>query len=345
MPGFFFIPATSDTVSPDFHRLNAYSYMHWEPVESLRLIGGLAYDYVSFPKNLNSPPVSSDDIDRDQLSPKAGLIWKATKSTTLRAAYARWLGGVSIDQSVRLEPSQIAGFVQSYRSVIPESAAGPTTVPDYETFGLALDQKFPTDTYLGVSAEWLRADATRHAGVFEADERLISPGVSQIFVTPTTTREELDYDERTLAVTLNQLIGPEWALGASYRVSQATLEEEFTGVPPGTTAFGGFVRQRDIEATLHQLRFHALFNHSSGFFAAADSVWTTQNNYGYAPDIPGDDFWQFNVHAGYRFLSRRVETRVSLLNITDRDYRLNPLNLTADLPRERTLALSLRLSF
>jgi outer membrane receptor for ferric coprogen and ferric-rhodotorulic acid len=71
----------------------------------------------------------------------------------------------------------------------------------------------------------------------------------------------------------------------------------------------------------------------------------SQSNRGYTPDRPGDDFWQFNVHLGYRWLQRRLETRISLLNLTDRNYRLNPLNLTAELPRERTLAMSLRFNF
>jgi hypothetical protein len=33
------------------------------------------------------------------------------------------------------------------------------------------------------------------------------------------------------------------------------------------------------------------------------------------------------------------------LNITDQDYRLNPLNLTAELPRDRAFTASLKLSF
>jgi len=36
---------------------------------------------------------------------------------------------------------------------------------------------------------------------------------------------------------------------------------------------------------------------------------------------------------------------VGVLNLSDRDYHLNPLNLTAELPRQRTFYASLRLSF
>ena len=56
-------------------------------------------------------------------------------------------------------------------------------------------------------------------------------------------------------------------------------------------------------------------------------------------------FAQFNVFAGYRFPRRRAELTVGLLNIADQDYRLNPLNLHADLARERTLTVNFKFNF
>jgi outer membrane receptor protein involved in Fe transport len=345
MPGFFFIPATNQTVSSDFLRLNAYAYLQWQPVETLRLLGGVAYDHLKFPENFRRPPISANETTEDQVSPKVGLVWDVGPSSTVRAAYARSLGGVSIDQSFQLEPSQIAGFIQSYRSILPESAAGPVAGSRFDIWGVALDHQFPTDTYLGLSAEWLSSSATRHAGFYEADEDVSAGLGAPPTVRSRSTPERLDFDERSLSVTLNQLVGTEWALGARYRVSDASFDGRFPRVPAGTPAFGGFERVQQVEGTLQEVRLYGLFNHACGLFAGADSVWMSQSNRGYNPDRPGDDFWQFNVHVGYRWLHRRVETRISLLNLTDRDYRLNPLNLTTELPRERTLAMSLRFSF
>jgi len=59
----------------------------------------------------------------------------------------------------------------------------------------------------------------------------------------------------------------------------------------------------------------------------------------------GDHFWQVNLYAGYRFLQRRVELMLGLLNLADRDYQLNPLTLYQELPRARTLAVSGRFYF
>ena len=62
----------------------------------------------------------------------------------------------------------------------------------------------------------------------------------------------------------------------------------------------------------------------------------------------GSDYFpavHFNLEGGYRFPQRRAEIRIGLLNLTDQDYRLNPLNLMAAIPRSRTLAVSLKFRF
>ena len=71
----------------------------------------------------------------------------------------------------------------------------------------------------------------------------------------------------------------------------------------------------------------------------------SQSNRGYSPDIPGDTFWHFNLHFGYRFARRHAEARISILNLTERDYQLNPLNLYNEMLRDRTLALNFKFFF
>src|SRR5207247_1229667 len=39
----------------------------------------------------------------------------------------------------------------------------------------------------------------------------------------------------------------------------------------------------------------------SGLFFRFESIWNQQSNRGYTPELPSDDFWQFNLFAGYRF--------------------------------------------
>jgi len=331
------IPPTREWTSAHLERLGCYAYYHWTPLPSLRLLGGLSYEHVRFPANFRTPPLSEEEDTKDALSPKAGLLWSPFSDTTVRAAYTRSLGGVTLEQSYQLEPSQIAGFVQNYRSIIPEAAAGPASAPSDQSIGLALDQKLPTRTYLGLAGEWLESKVTRQNGVY----LVTFPAPAVIGSTP----EKLDFRELTFSTTINQLLGEEFALGAAYRVSLADLQDRFTQVPLTAPATGGFLPRQHQEALLHQVHLTFSWTKADGWFALFDAVFSSQDNREDLSQLDGDDFWQFNVAAGYRFPRRRAEVSVGLLNLTDQDYRLHPLNLIPELPRERTLALRLRLAF
>ena len=239
------------------------------------------------------------------------------------------------DTSVRLEPSQVAGFNQAFRSIIPESAVGLVPGTRFTTYGLGLVQSFKSNTYLTLDGEILDSDAARTLGV------LTNRGL--IFPVPNAAdhvRQNLDFTEKSLLISLNQLVGREWSLGARYQLSYAELQGRFD-LPPSQAAS---VNQ-DQNATLQQLIFYVNYYHPCGFFSQFQSLWTRQDNRGYSPDQPGDDFWQFNLYAGYRFLRHAAEVKLGLLNLTGEDYRLNPLNLYYDLPRQRTLAVSLKFYF
>src|SRR6059036_3884918 len=131
------------------------------------LSAGITYDRLEFPENFRYSPLSTGQVRKDQVSPKGGFIWTPLPDTTVRAAYTRSLAGVSFDQSFQLEPSQIAGFNQMYRSLIPESVAGAIAGAEFETWGVSVDQKFKTSTYLGAQAEWLNSEARRGIGVIQ----------------------------------------------------------------------------------------------------------------------------------------------------------------------------------
>ena len=85
--------------------------------------------------------------------------------------------------------------------------------------------------------------------------------------------------------------------------------------------------------------------HPSGFFARGESVWTQQSNREGSAGLPGDDFWQFNLFAGWRFYHRAAELQFGLLNLGDRDYSLNPVNLYYALPRGREFTVRLKFYF
>jgi hypothetical protein len=327
---------TDETDDYDLERANAYGYYFWRPMAALRLTAGLSYDWLTFPRNADLPPLAPAEDSKSRLSPKIGLTFEPWRDGYFRAAWTRSLGGLYFDNSVRLEPAQVAGFVSAYRSLIPESSAGLVPGSEFETWDAGFDQRLESDTYFGVAAELLQSDGARTVGAFTNSTFLPIPD------SPTGTRQTLDFEERSLSAYVSQLLGNRWAAGVRYRLSEARLTGRFPDLPavPGVVALS-----QDERSVLGQLQIHGLFNHESGFFAQWYSDWYHQSNYGYTPDRPGDSFWQHSAFVGFRFPRRQAEVRLGLLNLTDQDYRLNPLNLHPDLVRGRTVVTTLRLNY
>ncbi len=331
-----FFPTNRPTVlqnfSTDFERLSFYGYHYWKIVETLQIFGGLSYDLVTFPENSRIAPISDEDKTEHQLSPKAGFIWRPATATAVRFAYTRSLAGAGIDQAFLLEPSQVAGFNQSFRSLIPESVGGTQTGARFETFGLALEQRLPSRTYVGISGEILDSRVRRTLGIFEykADS-------TDDFAGPARLREHLEFTENALSLSLNQLVGDTLSFGARYRLSRAELDSNFRKIPNSADITDPLFRPRqNLDATLHQLGLQSIINAPCGVFLQFQALWNFQESSGYAANIADEDFWQLNAFIGYRFPRRRAEITVGLLNLTDKDYHLNPLTLYNELPRERT---------
>jgi hypothetical protein len=160
-------------------------------------------------------------------------------------------------------------------------------------------------------------------------------------LTASSTLESLDYEEPSVTLTLNQLLSEEWSLGARYRFTRSELHRAWPLVDtsvfqPGDPA---------VRSDLHEALVQVLYNHRKGFFSRAEAEWLSQENAGYDPARPGDSFPQLNLYAGWRLQRQRGDVTLGLLNITDEDYRLNPLTPYLDRPRQRTLYARLRFNF
>jgi tetratricopeptide (TPR) repeat protein len=335
---FFMMPAAAQDFDTSLHRETLYIYDTWRPFRSLSITGGVAYDWLQYPTDYRNPPILNSESSRNHVSPKAGLIWNPSGNLFLRAAYTRSLGGVSFDESVGLEPNQVAGFNQVFRSIISESIVGSVAAPTYENGGLLLEDKFPTGTYAGIQATFLKSAVDRRLGVFDASR----DSFGQISIVPSSTPELLNYEEENLLLTFNQLVGDEWSFGALYQVAFSDLQTIFKDVPKSVAPKLADSRQK---ATLHQGQIFALYNHPSGFFGSIEGYWARQNNEGYKPDEPGNDIFQLNAYVGYRLRRNFGDITLGFLNLTDQDYKLNPLNYYNELPRNRTLLVRLRLNF
>src|SRR5207249_593203 len=103
-------------------------------------------------------------------------------------------------------------------------------------------------------------------------------------ITPSVTQERLEYEENSLSVVLNQLVGKRWSFGAHYQFTGSELLDAFPDIPLSVSPAA---RSR-FRSDLHQAGVFGLFNHPSGFFARAETIWYHQRNSGFTPPTPGD---------------------------------------------------------
>ena len=103
-------------------------------------------------------------------------------------------------------------------------------------------------------------------------------------------------------------------------------------------------RQRTFRGLLHHGVVYGIFTHPAGIFAQAQAVWLRQESERSAV-TSDEDLWQVNLLAGWRSPRRRWETTVGILNVNNQDYRLDPINLYSELPRERTWVVATRFRF
>ena len=337
-------PPIGEPAQLDLERISGYAYYQFRPISRLRLTGGVSYDEVTVPQNADLPPLSDGEMKRSLLAPKAAIEFEPWRGGHLRGAYTRSLGGLYFDNSVRLEPTQLAGFTTAYRSLIPESVDGLVPGTKFETWGAGFEQSFPSSTYVGVEGDILESHGERGYG---AVSNLGFP--PKVPDTAAVTRQTLKFRERAVSAYLNQLVGHNWSLGANYTLSEAKRDSSFPDVPASAPSLPHFAQGQEPllgqqRAVLGHLQLSAIFNHPAGFFGQWHSGYFHQSNFHYQPSLAGDSFWQHDLFIGYRFPHRLAELRFGILNLTDQDYRLNPLNLQNELPRGRTFTASLRLN-
>jgi Flp pilus assembly protein TadD len=323
----------------DFERYSIYGYYTLKPIPELLLTAGISYDHLEFPDNFRFPPLNPGSTSRNLVAPKGSVVWSPRPAVTVRGAYSEGLGGVTFDDSYRLEPTQLGGFNQTFRSVISESEVGSLAGAKYQTYGGALEIKLPTQTYLTLQGQYLNAESEETIGVFY-DNNLLPPPPT---ISPGPAPEQLRYWETTFWATLNQLIARDWSVGVDYRFTDSKLRWHYPTIPavgPGLAPLN-----RTERGKLHQTDGFVQFTHPSGFFGRAEAAWYSQENSGYTPARPGRDFVQVNLLAGYRFWHRRAELTFGILNVGGDDYHLNPLNVYSELPHSRVFMGRVRLSF
>jgi tetratricopeptide (TPR) repeat protein len=324
---------TNQSLQVQAFRVSPYLYEYWQIVQPLMVIGGVSYDYQELPRNTLFAPLGEGNETQHHLSPKAGMVWTPFDRGVVRAAYSQSLGGFDLDQSVRLEPTQLAGFVQAYRNLFPDSLVGSVGGAHFETGDVSAEYRFASRTYVAATGQLLRSSADHDVGAFERELSTSQGPAVQL-------TQSLHFEERSLDFSAHQLLGDWFSLGARYRLSDACLSQKYPGVDP---ALGN--TSTTYRGIMHTVSLQGLVQHPSGFFAGVEATWWSQELRADLAGTPGDSFWQENLLVGYRFPRRYAEITLGVLNLSDDSYRLYPINLYPDLPRSRTFFVRLQLNF
>lgn len=334
-------PATAFLIPrsrPDYADAAGYAYYTWRGWQPLRVTAGVAFEDVRTPANLAWPPLAAGETETTHVAPKLGLAYTPWKGGYLRAAYTESVGGQDFAPSLRLEPSELAGFVQSGRGWLPASTAGLGAGQRQRLYGVGLDQSWSQGTYAGVQTTVVESRGRRSLGVVS------NTGLLPVPDSTGQLSQDLDFREQEVAAYIGQLLGERWSFGARYAWSHAQMETGYPDLSPSLPGVSEF--SADTSSDLHRVQLFGRFHHENGLFAEWLSEWWSQRVAGYADGAdPTEDFWQHHVWVGYRFPHRRAEVRFGVLNLTGQDYRLRPLNAYREPWRERTFEMSLRLNF
>ena len=300
------------STTEDWERIGLYAYDTFEPLNSLKVTAGLTYDNVRYPTLIDSATTGAERTSR--LSPKFGLRWDPNNRTSVYASYTQSLSGVGPEQSYRLEPTQVGGFNQAYRSVAPEDLGGSAAAAHIEASGLGLDHVFAESLYVGTRLRLLRSEAKSHT----------SQSFSQV---------KNSHEDGSVSAYLDWLIGDQFSTGLSYEVSSAKLERRSSATS---------IEGKTWEGVLQRIRLESRFQHGSGFFAIMDAELFDQDN---KAGLRDETFWMLNARIGYHFANRRAQVSIGVLNLLDQDYELSPVNFYREPARERTVVVTLRLNY
>jgi outer membrane receptor protein involved in Fe transport len=324
-------------VEVDNSRATLYLYDYWKLAEKLQLYGGATADYLALARNTITPPLDTTREHVFRFLPKGGLLWRPIKQSAFRLDYSRTMTGQDLDQSIRLEPTQLGGLPNTFRTAFPDSLVGGLSGEHIDTWHADGNYKFGNSTYLTLGMQHLESKLHRKLGAY----------AGELGGDPFATRagERLKFHEESLELSLRHLIGNMASVGIRYNGAHAHLRQRLTDIDP--RFFDGDAKS-EHEGILHTLSLDAMVYHPSGIFAGARAVWRAQtylSDTTFGGSLPDESFGQLDIYAGYRAPRRRVEILVGILNVTDENYKLHPINFYMDPPRERTAVLATRFNY
>ncbi len=308
----------TDTAADEtFQRKSVYGYATWKFARSWSALAGASGDWVEYPVNLFTIPLTAGTGQRSRISPKVGLVWEPNERWSLRAAHAESIGGLTFEESFRLEPVQFAGFTQGVRSLIPEAVGANSAAPKFDVDGLGATLKWAGRFYLDIEGTERRSETPQAQGIF-AFTQLVRAA-------PRLIQSQLGLRERQLSVNAFWIITPQWSVTTGFDWLDTRHEQIF----PLLAAYDIIQRSR-----LFAPKARVSWNSPKGFFAQAEATWFRQRE-----EIPTFAFarnrWNTDLTVGYRAPSLKWTASTGVVNLWNQDLALGALTVPRPLPLQR----------
>lgn len=326
------------TLSSQAGRFQAYALDTWRPWKDWTFTAGASFDWLTAPVAFRDGPVGDAESGTTQLSPKVGAIWDAATNLWVRASFTRELGGVGFEESFRLEPTQVAGFNQRHRGLIPPTVSGALVGERMTTASAAVETRLGTDVHLGIEGSWSESDATRRPGTYRFEDTSGSFVVDQLY-------QQLEWDERSITAYAGWLAGRQWSLLGRYRLASIAYDEAWEGLSDSPfLSIPGMTERSRTHVTVQQVGFGVRYHAESGWYAGAESSWWRE--WGHGPRSADEvDHLRLDLLTGYRFARRRAEVEVGMENLLGDDPRPSPLTVDGATLRERAFVIRARWAY
>lgn len=332
----------SQRSTEDFQRIAVYSQFSHDFTDRFTAVAGLKYDYIDYTDGLQSLARVAQDQSESQLSPQLGFLWQVTPDWLLRGAYARTMSGYRIEDLLRLEPSNIAGLTTAYTSIAPTQVTSGWAGGTIDTLTLALDGKLTEDTFLSFALSYGMFSADRTIGRFTETIPTNATANDPGELTIGEMEQSIDYNEMSFTARIDHLLTSRTSIGASFTWQHAQIDEQLKNDydVSNTSPY-----LDDTSATLYTGSLYARYQHTNGWFAGTDLQYWIQQSHSISPEIADTYAPNLNLSFGYRLQQQRGEITFSILNLTDEEYELNPVNNYNQPPHERTFVIQTRFSF
>jgi Tfp pilus assembly protein PilF len=285
---------------------NAYVYSQWNSGNyPLSVQVGLAGEWLKV-RSFSELSPDRDPVDRNQLSPKLGILWSLGSDTTLRAAAFSAVRRPFI-RSQTIEPTQVAGFNQFFKGF--EQFYGDVNGFVSDRVGAAIDHQFSPTAFGGIEVSY-----------------------REITVPDFSLDRDFDWYEKTAHAYVYKTLAPitgkrallNWEMSLS-----ADLEYETIDRPQIVTGAEGIMELDTLRAPLG-LR---LFNGRGTTLRLATTYVKQDGVFSIGVDFPivekKDDAWITDISIEQRLPRRRGSVSIGARNIFDNAIDLleiDPLN-------------------